>query len=98
VAMLDIVLTDGFDDDRVTVAVDGHEVFSEAVSTDQRIGVARAVEPVERSGPVVLEVRMPGRDRTVSAAVDPGSDRVEVAYLDGEIQLAPSTGQAHGHA
>jgi hypothetical protein len=96
--VLDIVLTDGFAGDEVVVRVGGEEVFRGVVRTDQRVGVARAIDPVPREEPVLVEVEVPGRG--LAASVEAGSEhsRVEVALLDDELHVMPSAGQTHGYA
>lgn len=96
--MLDIVLTDGFDGDEVVVRARGREVFRDVVRTDQRVGVARALDPVQRDGPVLIEVEVPGRGLTGSARAGNEDSRVEVAVLDGRLQITPTAGQTYGYA
>lgn len=96
--MLRIVLTDGFDGDEVVVRVQGDDVFHDVVRTDQRVGVARAVDPVPRDGPVRVEVELPGRGLAATAEAGTAHSRVEVAVLDGELWVVPTAGQTHGYA
>jgi hypothetical protein len=99
VPRLDIVLTDGFSGDHVVVSVDGSPVFDGVVSTDQRVGVARAVRPApHRTGPVSVEVGMAERGLAASAVVAEDDGRVEIALLDGELRLDAMGERGAGHA
>jgi len=61
-AVLAVIMTRGFDDDRVVVSVDGRVVFDqEHVRLRRQINRCAAVECAVSPGEVDVEVRVPGR-------------------------------------
>ena len=89
---LTIALQDGFSDDAVIVRVDGETVIDQqSVRTDQRIGLAYAVDVASPDRVVTVEVRLPGRGLRTTADVDPRtSPHVGISVLDGELVVTTS--------
>lgn len=85
-----IVLTDGFTGEEVVVRAGGAEVFRDTVTTDQRIGVARAVPPIPRAGPVQVEAHVAGTDLAGSAEAASNQPRVTIALQGGRLKVEPS--------
>lgn len=89
---LTIALQDGFEGEAVTVRVDGTTVIDQAsVRTDQRIGLAHAVDVPHAAGVATVEVRVSGRDLRTTAAVDARTTPfVGISVLDGEVVVTTS--------
>ncbi|HSK97895.1 MAG TPA: hypothetical protein VK891_14830 [Euzebyales bacterium] len=90
--MLTIALQDGFEGEAVTVRVDGETVIDEtSVRTDQRIGLAHAVDVPHAEAVARLEVRVPGRNLRATAHVDARTTPfVAISVLDGEVVVTTS--------
>lgn len=87
---LAIVLTDGFTGEEIVVRAGGAEVFRDTVMTDQRIGVARAIPPIPRTGPVRVEAHVAGTDLAGSAEAASDQPRVTIALQGGRLEVEPS--------
>ena len=89
---LTIALQDGFEGEAVMVRVDGETVIDEtAVRTDQRIGLAHAVDVPHADGVATLEIRVPSRDLRATAHVDArATPFVAISVLDGEVVVTTS--------
>jgi len=83
-------LGEGFQNDTVTVRVDGRQVYHRAgVSTDWTISRADSVQMQTDAASVQLEVSVEGGP-TRAQAIDPAQTPfVEVRYVSGELQLLP---------
>ena len=90
--VLTIALQDGFSDDAVTVRVDGRTVIdNQVMRTDQRIGLAYALDVPGMAGLVALQVHLPDRDLQVSRDIDTqASPFVGISLLDGELVVTTS--------
>jgi hypothetical protein len=89
---LTIALQDGFEGEAVTVRVGGETVIDEtSVRTDQRIGLAHAVDVPHPDAVATLEVRVPGRDLRTTTDVDARTTPfVGISVLDGELVVTTS--------
>ena len=90
VMMLRVRLGDGFQNNTVTVRVDGKEVYHRAgVSTDWGISRADAIEVATEAPTVRLEVSVENGPQ-VAQDITPGhTPFVEVRLIDGELHLLP---------
>jgi hypothetical protein len=90
--VLTIALQDGFSDDAVTVRVDDKTVIdNQSMRTDQRIGLAYALDVPDVDGLVTLQVHLPGRDLQASRDIDTRtSPFVGISLLDGELVVTTS--------
>jgi hypothetical protein len=89
---LTIALQDGFEGEAVTVRVDGTTVIDRAsVHTDQRIGLAHAVDVPQPAGVATVEVRVSGRELRATADIDARTTPfVGISVLDGEVVVTSS--------
>lgn len=87
---LRVRLGEGFQNNTVSVRVDGREVFSKSgVSTDWTISRADAVDVKIGAASVQLEVTIEGRPR-VMRTIDPEQTPfVEVRLVNDDLQLLP---------
>jgi hypothetical protein len=87
---LRIRLGDGFQNNKVSVLVDGKQVYDRSgVSTDWTISRADSFDVKVDSGSVQLEVAVQDGP-TTRRAVDPAQTPfVEVRFINGELQLLP---------
>ena len=87
---LRIRLGDGFQNNKVSVLVDGKQVYDRSgVSTDWTISRADSFDVKVDSGSVQLEVAVQDGP-TARRAVDPAQTPfVEVRFINGELQLLP---------
>lgn len=89
---LTIALQDGFEDDSVVVRVDGRVVIEETgVRTDQRIGLAYAVDVPLPDRAAVIDVHVPTRSLHASHELRPVETSVGISLLDNEIAFHPSS-------
>jgi hypothetical protein len=90
--VLTIALQDGFSDDAVTVRVDDRTVIdNQSMRTDQRIGLAYALDVPAVDGLVTVQVHLPGRDLQVTRDIDTRtSPFVGISLLDGELVVTTS--------
>lgn len=90
VVMLRVRLGEGFQNNTVSVRVDGKEVFQRAgVSTDWTISRADSVDVPTGAASVELEVAVDGGARVVQQIVPADTPFVEVRFVNGELQLLP---------
>lgn len=89
---LTIALQDGFTGDAVIVRVDGETAIDQpSVRTDQRVGLAYAVEVPGADDVVTLEVRVPARGLHATADVDTRSGpHIGISVLDDELVVTTS--------
>lgn len=88
--MLRVRLGEGFQNNTVSVRVDGKEVFQRAgVSTDWTISRADSVDIPTGAASVQLEVAVDDGTRVVQEIVPAHTPFVEVRYVSGELQLLP---------
>lgn len=87
---LRVRLGEGFQNNTVSVRVDGKEVFSKSgVSTDWTISRADAVDVKTVAASVQLDVAVEGGPR-VARSIDPAQTPfVEVRLVNDELQLLP---------
>jgi hypothetical protein len=97
--VLTIALQDGFEGDAVTVRVGDETVIDEeSVRTDQRIGLAYAVDVRRPATVVTLDVRVPGRDLRVTKDIDARSHPfVGISVLDDKL-IVTTTDTPFGYA
>jgi hypothetical protein len=97
--VLTIALQDGFEDDAVTVRIGDETVIDErSVRTDQRIGLAYAVDVQRPAAEVTLDVRVPGRGLRVMKDIDARSQAfVGISVLDGKLSVT-TTDTPFGYA
>jgi hypothetical protein len=90
---LTIALQDGFEKDSVVVRVDGEVVIEETgVRTDQRIGLAYAVDVPLPHHPVIIDVQVPRRSLQAIHELQPATaTSVGISLLDGEIVFRSSS-------
>jgi len=90
--VLTIVLEDGFDGEPVEVTVDGRTVIDEAgVRTDQRIGVAHAVQVPTPAGPFDVAVAVPSRSLRATHRIElPTDTSVGISILAGAVVFRSS--------
>lgn len=90
--MLHIALHDGFEDDVVTVRVNGKEVLRrEGVTSDPRIGLAHSFEVDVDEAQVTVEVALPARNVAESVVLERGGEtNVAASYQDGTIRFRVS--------
>ncbi len=82
-AMLTVVMTRGFDDDRVLVSVDGRVVFDrEHVRMRRQINRCAAVDSEVSPGAVEVEIRIPGRGLAAHRRVRVRSHTTVLASID----------------
>lgn len=87
---LQIRLGDGFQDNIVSVKVDGAEVFHQGgVSTDARISHAASLDVQTEAASVQLEVSVEGGPHAVLAVAPGQTPFVEVSLVDGALHLSP---------
>jgi hypothetical protein len=91
-ATLTIALQDGFENDGVVVRVDGEIVIEETgVRTDQRIGLAYAIDVPLPDRAVVIDVQVPTRSLRASHELSPATaTSVGISLLDNEIVFRSS--------
>jgi hypothetical protein len=83
-------LGEGFQNNTVSVRVDGKEVFQRAgVSTDWTISRADSVDVPTGAASVELEVAIDGGARVARQIVPADTPFVEVRFVNGELQLLP---------
>ena len=89
---LTIALQDGFENDSVVVRVDGELVIEETgVRTDQRIGLAYAIDVPLPDRPVVIDVQVPTQSLRASHELSPATaTSVGISLLDNEIAFRSS--------
>lgn len=87
---LRVRLGEGFQNNTVSVRVDGKEVFSKSgVSTDWTISRADAVDVKTGAASVQLDVAVEGGPR-VTRTIEPAQTPfVEVRFIDGALHLLP---------
>ena len=96
--LLQIALEDGFDNDTVSIRIDGDEVFRKtAVTTRTQISLADSFEAEVGEGPVQLEVEVPSRGVRETITVDP-RDRPFVAISLREGRITARFPEQLGHA
>ena len=87
-AVVHLYLTDGFNDDRVVVSVDGRKVFDGGgITTKKLLGLAKQLGPVAVAGDTArLEIELPekGLSVTISADLSKGS-HVPIAIENGQF-------------
>ena len=90
--MLTLALQDGFENDSVVVSVDGEVVIENAaVRTDERIGLAYAVDVPLPDRAVVIDVQVPSQSLHVSHELSPATTTsVGISLLDGQIVFRSS--------
>lgn len=87
---LNIKLRDGFDDDKVSIKVDGREVFDKSgVTTDLTISYADAVEIDTDKDSVEIEVSANGESEQTTVNVKE-TPFVEVRQSAGKLSLSES--------
>ena len=93
-ATLRIDFQDGFSDDSVIVRVGGQEVFRGAnLRTSRLLGFADTVSADVPMGRVMVEVDVPSRELSGSAALDiGGASYLGVSIADDGITFQPSGG------
>jgi hypothetical protein len=85
---LHIALQEGFADDRVSIDVDGREIYSkDGVTTRTQIGLADSIDTTHDAGPATIEIR--ARDRTATITETLSGD----LYL--AVSLSPDGRIAH---
>lgn len=88
VMTLRVRLGEGFQNNSVSVKVDGKQVYGRSgVSTDWTISRADAVDVKTGADSVQLEVSVDGGPPTVQAIAPARTPFVEVRYVNGELQL-----------
>lgn len=88
--MLRVRLGEGFQNNTVSVRVDGKEVFQRAgVSTDWTISRADSVDIPTGAASVQLEVAVDGAARVAQEIAPAHTPFVEVRFVNGELQLLP---------
>ncbi len=91
---LRVRLGEGFQNDTVSVRVDGDQVFHKAgVSTDWTISRADSVEVKTAEASVQLEVTVENGPRAVQDVQPAQTPFVEVRLVGGELQLLPMDGE-----
>lgn len=86
---LNVALQDGFDDDEVTIRVDGDEAYRERVTTRTQISHAADMELEVPDGPFTLEVEVPEREIRESFPIDPQAQpNVAISLLEGSLVAA----------
>jgi hypothetical protein len=90
--MVTLALQDGFENDSVVVSVDGEVVIEEgAVRTDERIGLAYALDVAVPDRPVVIQVQVPTRGLQASHELAPAATTsVGISLLGGQIVFRSS--------
>jgi hypothetical protein len=91
-AILNVALEEGFEDDTVVVEVNGRQVFEgDAVTTRMQIGLAKSFEVPVQGQEAVVEVRVPSR-RVSGRLERPVADRlyVGVSLQDDKIVFRTS--------
>ena len=87
-AVLNLYLTQGFQNDRVVVSVDGNKVFDgDGVTTEKLLGLAKQLKPVTIDGDTAhLEIALPekGLSATIDADLSKGT-HVPVAIENGQF-------------
>jgi hypothetical protein len=90
VVMLRVRLGEGFQNNTVSVRVDGKEVFQRShVSTDWTISRVDSVDVPTEGPSVQLEVVVEGEARVVQEIAPANTPFVEVRFVNGELQLLP---------
>lgn len=89
---LTVALQDGFEDDAVTVRVGNTTVIDrQPMRTDQRIGLAYAVDVACPEPVVTLDVRVPDRALEVSQDIDVRrTPFASISVLDGRLVVTTS--------
>jgi hypothetical protein len=89
---LTIALQDGFENDSVVVRVDGEVVIQETgVRTDQRIGLAYAIDVPLPDRAVVIDVQVPTRSLRARHELSPATaTSVGISLLDNQIVFRSS--------
>lgn len=88
--MLRVRLGEGFQNDTVSVRVNGEQVFhKEGVSTDWTISRADSLEIRTAAASVQLEVLVQGGPRVVQDIAPAQTPFVEVRLVSGELELHP---------
>ena len=84
-----VYLENGFDHDRVTVAVGGSEHTEPDVSTRYQVGLGSVVTlEVSDVAPTVVRITVPGRGLTAEADVDPtATPHVRVSITSGSLDV-----------
>jgi len=91
---LRVRLGEGFQNNTVSVRVDGDQVFHKAgVSTDWTISRADSVEVKTAEANVQLEVTVENGPRAVQDVQPAQTPFVEVRLVSGELQLLPMDGE-----
>lgn len=91
---LRVRLGEGFQNNTVSVRVDGDQVFHKAgVSTDWTISRADSVEVKTAGANVQLEVTVENGPRAVQDIAPGQTPFVEVRLVSGELQLLPMDGE-----
>jgi len=87
---LDVRLGEGFQNNTVSVRVDGKEVFRKSgVSTDWTISRADSLEMQVDAPSVQLEVQVDDGPHVVRVIEPAQTPFVEVRFINGELQLHP---------
>jgi len=88
---LSVKLRDGFNDDTVSITVNGKEVYRKSgVNTDLTISFADAVAVPVKNSPVTLEVAVEGRQREQKEINVRATPFVEVWCTAGGMELRAS--------
>jgi hypothetical protein len=90
VVMLRVRLGEGFQNNTVSVRVDGKEVFQRSgVSTDWTISRVDSVDVPTAAPTVQLDVEVENGPRVVQEITPAHTPFVEVRFVNGELQLLP---------
>ena len=93
-----ITLEDGFEGDRVVVRIGDDVVIDEPhVRTDQRIGLAYAIDVRRPDGAIAVGVDVPARHLHADHEVAATSTSLGISIVDGKIALRTWT-EPHGYA